>query len=435
MSSSPVVDAIPLTGADCMLRAFDREARRYHGASHASQLVLRLGAGLDRQRLRGLVEGLVADAPIVGASIRRPWLGLPVYDLREPSAPRLREHRVAPRRGMPGAFIEAMNETFDARRGELLRFDLVSYEDGSSDLALTWLHMLLDGSGSESFVKALADKANGARDRIGLAVGGEAETDLSFRDRGLRAREWQRFLGGFADHPTASPAGRLQRVPQRSRYRVLTLTRDETARATETAAAKAGFLTPVMFYMAVALRAHHALMAARGTVPPSYVVPLPVNIRPRGGEDAVFRTHVSMLWFQVRSDAVGDFDALLAELKRQRQEMIKRGLVDSGRCAIDFARYMPAFLFDRMVRSTLGGELCSFFFAFTGTFLDGVSEFCGAPIENGFHVPAVLPSPGSCVAMSVFAGRLNLTHVYQAGAVEESESEQLVESARRELLA
>ncbi len=41
-----------------------------------------------------------------------------------------------------------------------------------------------------------------------------------------------------------------------------------------------------------------------------------------------------------------------------------------------------------------GGELCSFFFAFTDEFLPGLDAFLGAPIRNGFHVPSVPPSPG-----------------------------------------
>jgi hypothetical protein len=44
--------SLPLTGADCFLRAFDAETRRTTGASHLSQLVLRLGRGLDVARLR-----------------------------------------------------------------------------------------------------------------------------------------------------------------------------------------------------------------------------------------------------------------------------------------------------------------------------------------------------------------------------------------------
>jgi hypothetical protein len=68
-----------------------------------------------------------------------------------------------------------------------------------------------------------------------------------------------------------------------------------------------------------------------------------------------------------------------------------------------------------MARRDFKGELCSFFFAFTGEFLAGVDHFAGAPIRNGFHVAPVPPSPGSCLALSLFGNRLNATHLRQAG--------------------
>ena len=48
--------SVPLTGADCFLRAFDIETRRSTGANHLSQLVLRLGPGLDVDGLRRTLE-------------------------------------------------------------------------------------------------------------------------------------------------------------------------------------------------------------------------------------------------------------------------------------------------------------------------------------------------------------------------------------------
>jgi hypothetical protein len=426
-----------------MLRAFDREARRYHAASHASQLVLRLGPGLDASVLRRLIAVVADDAAIVRAPIRRRWgIGQPVYDLARGRAlpvPPLRIHEqaapAAPGAFPPSAFAAALNERFDGAGGELLRFDLLRYPDGSSDLALTWLHMLLDGTGSETFVRAMAEVGGGSRRSVGLATGADRPvTGMSVAERGRRARAWHGYLQSFARLPPRSPAGPLHRVAQQLRYRVTTFAEAETAAIAGYAARQAGFLTPVLYYMAVAIRAHHRLFAERGEVPASYVVPLPVNMRPRGDDGAIFRTHVSMLWFQVRPEQVADFDELLAELKRQRLSAIRDGLVDGGSCAIEFARWMPADLFGHMVRRTLGGELCSFFFAFTGDFLAGVDSFLGAEVRNGFHVPAVPPSPGSCAAMSVHRGRLNLTHVYQAGAISEQEVDRFSEVMRSELL-
>jgi hypothetical protein len=44
-----------------------------------------------------------------------------------------------------------------------LRADAVRYADGRTDLALTWLHMLFDGWGSERFVEFLEQCRSGAR--------------------------------------------------------------------------------------------------------------------------------------------------------------------------------------------------------------------------------------------------------------------------------
>jgi hypothetical protein len=332
-------------------------------------------------------------------------------------------------------FSAAMNETFDGRHGELLRFDLVRYADGTSDLALTWLHMLLDGTGSELFVGALAAVGAGSRQSIGVDAGPDSPAQpMSFRERGDRARAWQAFQKSFAARPPASPAGPLRRVRQDVDYRLVTFERAETETIVANANRAAGFLTPVIFYMAAAIRAHHRLFQRRGAVPESYVVPLPVNMRPKGAEGAIFRTHVSMIWFQVLPETVEDFAALVEDLKRQRRKAIREGLVESGIHAIEFARNLPAGLFGRMVRRTFGGELCSFFFAFTGDFAANIEHFLGAEVQNGFHVPAVPPSPGSCAAMSIHRGRLNLTHVFQRGAVSEREVALFAEDMRAELL-
>jgi hypothetical protein len=74
-----------------------------------------------------------------------------------------------------------------------------------------------------------------------------------------------------------------------------------------------------------------------------------------------------------------------------------------------------------MARRHFAGELCSFFFAFTGEFLPGLERFVGAPILNGFHTPSVPASPGSAAIMSIRDGTLNVAHVHQRGALDASE--------------
>jgi hypothetical protein len=438
---------VPLTGADCFLRAFDGEVRRKAGASHLSQLVLRLGPGFEPARLRELVAEVVAEVPILRAPIRRPrGVGAPVYDLARAARaplPRVELHPPAPSspsgvRPLPEAFFAALNGRLDARRGELLRFDVVPAADGTAtDLALTWVHMLLDGSGSEAFVRWLDARASGKRAPGELPAGdglGEVAAPPLGAGRGREAQAWRRHMNGMAAAPPRSLAGPLRRVRQALRYELETFSREDSAAVLARARERAGFLTPMLFYLAAAIRAHAAVFRARGVDPGSFVVPLPVNLRPKGGEGAVFRTHVSMLWFHVPAALTGDADALLEHLKRERRDAIKAGLVEAGVAAMDYARFAPAPLYARMARRSFGGELCSFFFAWTDQFLPGLASFLGAPIENGFHAPSVPPSPGSGVILSVREGRLNLTHVHQAGVLSEPEREILRERLRADLL-
>ena len=101
-------------------------------------------------------------------------------------------------------------------------------------------------------------------------------------------------------------------------------------------------------------------------MPASYVVPVPVNLRPKGGEGGLFRTRVSMLWFQVRPEHTADLEGLVAQLKKQRLELIKSDAIVNGIAAMDLVRWTPSRVYVAMARRSLKGELASFFFAYTG---------------------------------------------------------------------
>jgi hypothetical protein len=437
---------VPLTGADCFLRAFDDEIRRHGRASHVSQLVLRLGPGFDAELFAKTVEQAVRAQPICRAPIgRRFGAGEAVYRLSDaPSRPLpvidVRDAEAAEDRPLPSRFAARLNAPMDSRRGELLRFDIERYAGGAAgtDLAASWVHMLLDGSGSESFMTWLDACFRGEGDVTQLPCADEFEpappVAETASERGDMARAWQKWLSGFAAHPPKSLAGPLRREPQDLRYELTTLDRDETETVVERAKQHAGFLTPMLFYLAAAIRAHHAVFRSRGTDPGSYVVPLPVNTRPRGAAKAIFRTHVSLVWFQALSNEADDLSALVEVLKLQRVAAIKAGHVENAVAAMDFARFAPRRLYTHMARRDFAGELCSFFFAFTGEFMGGVERFFGAQVENGFHVAPVPASPGSCVAISLNGGRLNATHVWQANSLSDRERQIFREQLLTDLL-
>ena len=439
---------LPLTGADCFLRAFDWQTRRRSGASHLSQLVLELGPGFDAGHFETVLHEIARACPIVRSPIRRPGLGAPVYRLdlaHEAPLPRVEQHPLGSARdahGTPRVFFERLNSIFALRRGELLAADIVPRKDGT-DLALTWAHMLMDGAGSENLLAHLSAVGDGRRHPrdvppdewspdAGLAKATEGE---GFRQRGDRARAWQAHLAGFAASPPRSLAGPLDASRQALRYELDRLSKAETKRALERARAHAGFLTPMLFHLAAAIRTHAEVLRRRGIEPESFVVPLPVNVRPKGAEGALFRTRVSMLWFQVLPEQTRSLESLIEELKGQRHAMIKQGAVENGLAAMDMARFAPMRVYANMARRNFGGELCSFFFAYTGEFAPGVEELCGAPIRNGYHTPSVPASPGSGTILCLRGDRLNAVHVAQQGAISDDDLKVLRAALRRDLLA
>ena len=434
MASSRAPSQVPLTGADCFLRAFDAEVRRTAGSSHLSQLVLRLGPGFDLDGLKKLLAEVAQAQPLLRAPIRRPWGVLPpVYrtDLAEQALlPRIEVHDVADPRGnqgeaIPQVFGVRLNDRFDGRRGELLRCDVVRFDGGASgsDVAFTWLHMLFDGAGSERFVRWLDEVGRGLRRASELPEEAQVSGTAAFasaKARGDQALRWQARMRSFAARSPRSLAGPLARTRQQLGYELASFTPEETARIVARAKQSAGFLTPMLFYLAASLRAHHAVLRVRGVEPGSYVVPLPVNLRAKGGQGELFGTRISLVWFQVFPEQVESFSGLVSELKAQRLAAIKEGLVEAGSAAMDFARWLPRRFYAGMARRAFHGELCSFFFAYTDEFLPGMATFLGAPIRNAFHAPSVPPSPGSGVIFSLREGRLNFTHVRQAGVFSEA---------------
>jgi hypothetical protein len=443
MSKSARGEPFWLTGADCFLRAFDAETRRYNGASHLSQLVLRLGVGFDSGAFRRVFADVVAANPILRAPIRRAFgVGPPRY--LTGLAPRIPAPAFEVHEGSRAQdlFERRLNEIRSGRRGELLRVDAVTRPDASgTDLAFTWLHLLFDGAGSERFVAFLEACRAGERapadlpeaDRPGAAP--DLALPAAQRERGAMATDWQARMNDRGRLGVRSLAGPLRRVPQDLVWERILFPEAESERIRERASALAGFLTPMHFYMAAAIRAHQAVMRKRGVEPKSFVVPLPVNLRPRGREGAIFRSRVSLLWFQVDAELVDDFDALLGALKEQRRNAIRDGLIAGGAAAMDYARWVPARLYARMARRALAGELCSFFFAYTGAFCEGLSEFFGARIEDGFHAPAVPPSPGSSLVFSLREGRVGATHVRQRDLLAPDELALLRAQLARDLVA
>lgn len=123
----------------------------------------------------------------------------------------------------PARFEQRLNERCSLRRGELLRFDVVRYRgDAATDLAMTWQHLLFDGSGSEHFVRWL-DACWRGEQRVDTLpdpdeLASPSAPERSASERGRAARSWQSWLESLATRPMRSLAGPRRRTPQALRW-------------------------------------------------------------------------------------------------------------------------------------------------------------------------------------------------------------------------
>lgn len=440
-------EPLPLTGPDCFLRAVDRETRTCSGASHLSQLVLHLDALPEAGRIRSFFRRLMEKAPLLTARIERPWgIGPPVYRPRPPgertdvSPVSLHESPDAASTGSPDPFRRRLNDRFDLREGHHFHVDLVVDSKGGR-LALTWSHMLLDGAGSEAFVRLVARawrRWTGNEempDRLKPSPASPLDRFVEGKSWGERlrlTRTWGERMSDLAEPRPGSLAGTLSDVPQN-----LTWTKwsypDRSPAIRERARRHAGVMRPMLFYLAVSLRAHHRVLRARGDPPDAYLVPVPVDMR-RGGSEPIFRTHVSFLWFQAPAEVVPEFEPLIDHLRRQRKAMVREGLERLTCVALHTLRWMPSVLYRRMIRRPFGGEMASFFFSYTGDFLPDLEEFLGGRITDGYHVPSVPASPGSGLIWNHHRGCLQATHVHQDGMLSDPEQTRFRDQIREDLL-
>lgn len=425
----------PLTGSDAFLLALDYEGRTHNDASHLAQFCLKLDDEFDVDEFRGSMERLSREVPILSAPVERPYfIKPPSFRLgkADPSTTVLSESGESIRDGgeVPSELQSRLNETRHPGEGRLLDVSLWSTTDNEWWVAFTWLHFLFDGRGIEMLIRHLHD-GNISDGR--LENGTDRSEQPGLLERLSTAKEWSETMREWSDPTPRSLAGPLQKRPKQLRYRVDRWSSDTTERLDRFIDEELGSGIPMLFYLALSIRAHHAVFEKRGENPGQFLVPVTVNKYPDARKRPLFGTHVTFWWFRVEPEVATSFTGLLAELKRQRLELIKDEFHEQFDEAMSLTRYFPRWMNARMMRRETDGELASFFFSYTGELLPTVERFFGGGIKDMFHAPAPPASPGSSFVWSKRAGRIQLTHLFDTNAVSSREHQTALNTVREDV--
>lgn len=413
---------LQLNGPDYLMLGFDRELRRHGFAGNTCQIVLKLGTAISPEALNRRLAQLTAQHPILNA---RPagciW---PKWKL--PSAPQPPQVRLHRGKDLPR---ELINEPLDARRGQLLRFDLCEDSNGQT-LTFTWLHALMDAPGAEHFLACVGNEDMVLPSPPAVAP----RPQLPLRERAKLAWKYIHHLDELCKAAPTSIGVRHPSAPAELRHRVETFDAAATARIRANASQLAGLLGDAQFHAATALCELHRLRARLGCASPSYVLPLAVGLRAKGSIHPVFSNELTMLMLQLLPPQLDSTAVAIAALKQQLEAALRGGLIESGRQLGLLFRFLPIPLYMAMAKQGLRGEICSLFFGDTASVNPRLNTFLGATVEDFTHVAAVTPSPGLGVIFYYFRGLLKMTVVHSTRVFTDAEAAEFTAALRQRLL-
>jgi hypothetical protein len=408
-------------GCDTLMLGFDHELRRLGFAGNSCQIILELSAAVDSKVLEKRVTELVRQNPILTSRPARGWT--PQWKPTR-TIPQIRVHSET-----EALAQNLFNEPLNIRRGELIRFDLAS-----NKLIFTWSHALMDAKSAEYFLAFIGNK--------NLKM---PEPDVDwYAQRGTRAgnlrarfrKAWQSLnrLETFSPAAPVSIGTARKSAVRTMKYKIVSLSAEDSIRARTNAARLCGFLGDTNFHLAAALMELHQLHERLNYPSTSYVVPVPVGLRPKGTRAPLFSNQVTMILHQFFQEQLATIEKTVATFKSQQADCLREDQIDAGVTLGQLFRKFPLAIYMRLVKQALRGEICSLFFGDTGAADPALGNFLGARIEKLFHIPAVTFSPGIGVVFNLFRDQLRFTVVYADGALTESEAIEFSANLRERLL-
>ena len=425
------VRRLPLRGADLVLLAHHPRWKGV-GLGHNTILVVECDGTIPSDRIAHAWDRFLDVCPWPAARLRRPfpwgklhWAAGSRESLERPT---LRRVAIASRAELERELAIELNLAVEPRREAPMRMLIVDDESArpspSSVLVLTWFHPLMDARGGENLLTHLVDLD---RQEDARPWGGAPPAFVSERDRRPLLQR-SRIAGGSLKYlKTLAPvppisAGNAPLPPGRACF----------SRRSFTAPASSDQRATREIYWRVALvgKAMTELWRRRDFADVPCLLPISIDIRPKGELGATFGNHLAFHFARFRSAETADVSALARALRRQMADAVRDGQIDANLVALEFLQYQPLSRMLRTLPWTAGGELFSFNCADLSDWPNALAECFGRKVVNAYHVPVVPPRPGIGVFFNRCGGRNNVVVSWIEGVVTEAEAAKIIEVIR-----
>lgn len=319
-------------------------------------------------------------------------------------------------------------------------FDLIHHRDNKTTLVFTWHHALMDARGAEMLISHIGrsnkiDVVDRLLSTRVLPTFRESfKMWLKLPSRANSARKAIHAVVKTSKPPMASIASGNSVKQGGPLFRVISFDLPETECIDNNCIAAGANFRSSLFYLAATIRAMHKLLEHRGCQPSAYVVPVPQDIRKKGGNGPVISNHVTILFYRAEPEDVATMKGLLKSLNEQMTDQIRNRTPESFITMMELFRNLPLSLFAFQVAGPTKGQIASFFFSSLGETCSDLQYFLDAPVKEVLHLPPVSFPPGLSIIYSRRNGRLSVVISLAQGCMSLDEIELFENSLRLELL-
>jgi hypothetical protein len=189
-----------------------------------------------------------------------------------------------------------------------------------------------------------------------------------------------------------------------------------------------------LFYLAAATRAVHAVRKQNtdDTVP--YLVPVPLNLRRKGGNGPAFSNNVSFLFYRITPGEIADLKTIVVSLKSQMKNQVMQEIPHSYAEMMKILRRLPLPFYSRLLSGPTRGQLASFFFSYTGECCSEMDSFMGQPVREVTHLAPATSIPGLSVVFMRHRNCLKMILSFRDSLFNEKDLELFEKYLRMDLL-
>lgn len=460
-SGTTTSDCQYLNAADRLMLVAHKGMRGIDHAGFLSQTHVWLRGRLDPACLKLALARLHTAYPVVTARLDDPGgRAVPCWRHRPEARPVLHESTLLSADDAPvlHSAERLFEQPLDHDRDDPLTFHLLHLPDGRDVFLLRFSHVLMDGKAPEYVLKEInrlfqegesedrdphrcelrAKDADGLHS-VGCTVtaGDEMQAHLLRFDRKRRVRAALRVVRSHIRWPQRpailTPRELDEWLVRPYGIALRQLTVEQTDALLERAKGLLGFANPTPLILAAAFRAvaRHAPLATNSRT--IFQTDLPLNLRPPGRMEPIFRNFMSFIQIRARADELNSFEAAARLLNTRMRDQL-RSAIDLGNLQMMHLMAPHARLLHRHILTQMKNQPFTLGFGFLGPATAGLEHFCGQEVDRLYSLNSAISPPGTTLQAIQFRGRLNLMLTFIESAVPRPTADLFLDRAMEDLI-